>query len=94
MKIELTGDDSQPVATWTTETLTHLPNGAIHNDFAYNVFKLGPYGLVAAMGAIVTITLPPPSNAHSPLGGNVTLRVTDVNGSSFSLKLTSVGKSL
>jgi thiosulfate dehydrogenase [quinone] large subunit len=93
MKAELTGADSQPVVTWNTETLTHLPADAIHNDFAYNVFKPGPYGLVAAMGAIATITLPPPPNAHLPSGGNVTLRVTDVNGHSFSLKLAGAGKS-
>jgi thiosulfate dehydrogenase [quinone] large subunit len=92
MNAELIGSDSQPVETWNTETLTHLPAGAIHNDFAYNVFKPGPYGLVAAMGATATITLPG-SNAHSPAGGNVTLRVTDVNGHSFSLKLAGVGTS-
>jgi TQO small subunit DoxA len=51
MKVELIGTDSQPVETWNTETLSQLPSDAIHNDFAYNVFGAGPYGIVAAMGA-------------------------------------------
>ena len=93
MNAELTGSDNQPVETWNTETLTKLPADAIHNDFAYNIFRAGPYGIVASMGAVATITLPPESNAHPPSGGNFILTVTDVNGRSFSLKLDSIGKS-
>jgi TQO small subunit DoxA len=58
MKAELTGGDNQPLETWNTETLTRLPADSIHNDFAYNQFKAGPYGLIAQMGAMATITLP------------------------------------
>jgi hypothetical protein len=67
--------------------LTRLPADSIHNDFAYNKFKAGPYGLVADMGAMATITLPPQANVHLPVGGNTILRLTDVNGRSFILKL-------
>jgi hypothetical protein len=91
MKVELTGNDNQPVETWNTEALTQLPKDAIHNDFAYNIFKPGPYGIVAGMGASATITLPPPPNAQALSKGEPTLRVTDVNGHSFSFKLTNVG---
>jgi hypothetical protein len=87
MKAELTGNDNEPLETWNTETLTRLPAASIHNDFAYNQFKAGPYGLVAEMGAMATVTLPPEPNVHSPAGGSTILRLTDVNGSSFSLKL-------
>ena len=36
---------------------------------------------------MATITLPPEPNIHPPAGGNTILRLTDVNGRSFSLKL-------
>ena len=87
MKAELTGGGNKLLETWNTETLTRLPAESIHNDFAYNKFKVGPYGIVAEMGAMATIWLPPQPNVHSPAGGNATLTLTDVNGRSFNLKL-------
>lgn len=92
MKAELIGGENEPLETWNTETLTRLPAVSIHNDFAYNKFKAGPYGIVAEMGAMATITLPPEPNVHSPTGGNTTLRLTDVTGRSFSLKLAGTGE--
>jgi thiosulfate dehydrogenase [quinone] large subunit len=92
MKAELTGGGNEPLETWSTETLTRLPADSIHNDFAYNQFKAGPYGIVAEMGAMATITLPPEPNIHPPAAGNATLRLTDVNGRSFSLKLAGAGE--
>jgi thiosulfate dehydrogenase [quinone] large subunit len=92
MKAELIGGESEPLETWSTETLTRLPADSIRNDFAYNKFEAGPYGIVAEMGAMATITLPPEPNVHSPAGENTTLRLIDVNGRSFSLKLTAAGK--
>jgi len=90
MKAELTR--GEPLETWNTETLTRLPADSIHNDFAYNKFKAGPYGIVAEMGAMATITLPAEPNFHPPTGGSTTLRLTDVNGRSFSLKLAGAGE--
>jgi thiosulfate dehydrogenase (quinone) len=87
MKAELIGGENELLETWDTETLTRLPAGAIRNDFAYNKFKAGPYGIVAEMGAMATITLPRKANVHPPAGGNTALRLTDVNGRRFSLKL-------
>jgi len=87
MKAELTTGENESLETWNTETLTRLPAASIHNDFAYNKFKAGPYGIVAEMGAMATITLPPEPNVHPPAGGNTILRLIDVNGRSFSLKL-------
>ncbi|HEV7477067.1 MAG TPA: TQO small subunit DoxD [Burkholderiales bacterium] len=92
MKAELTGGDNKLLETWNTETLTRLPAESIHNDFAYNKFKAGPYGIVAEMGAMATIWLPPQPNVHSPAGGNATLTLTDVNGRSFSLRLAGAGE--
>jgi thiosulfate dehydrogenase [quinone] large subunit len=83
MKAELLGTDSEPLATWNTETLSTLPATDIHNDFAYNKFKAGPYGLVAGMGAMATITLPPAAD-DKPVRGKAMLKLTDVNGGTFS----------
>ncbi len=83
MQAELLGTNGQPLAIWNTETLTRLPATDIRNDFAYNKFKAGPYGLVAGMGAMATITLPPVADAE-PVQGQATLKLTDVNGGTFS----------
>jgi uncharacterized membrane protein YphA (DoxX/SURF4 family) len=87
MKAELTGAANEPLETWNTETLSGLPDDSIHNDFAYNKFEAGPYGIVAEVGAAATITLPPKPKVHPPADGSTILRLTDVNGRSFSLKL-------
>ena len=92
MSAELTSGENKPLETWNTETRTRLSPNSIHNDFAYNKFKAGPYGIVAEMGAMATITLPPEPNVHPPAGGNTTLRLTDVNGRNFSLRLASADK--
>ena len=86
MKAELLGSDGNVLAGWNTEALTRLPQSAIVNDYAYNKFKAGPYGLVAEMGAAATITLPAPPDAK-PAAGVVTLKLTDVNGRAFTTKL-------
>jgi thiosulfate dehydrogenase [quinone] large subunit len=88
MKAELLDTDGQTLATWNTETLSTLPAADIRNDFAYNKFKAGPYGLVAEMGAMATVTLPQPADAK-PVPGNTTLKLTDVNGRTFSTLLES-----
>ena len=54
--------------------------------------EVGPYGIVAEMGAMATITLPPQPNVRPPAGGNTIMRLTDVNGRTFSLKLAEAGE--
>jgi len=88
MLAELTGADGRVLASWDTSTLTALPQSAIRNDYLYNKFKAGPYGLVAEMGAKATITLPPAANWQAPGAGPVTLRLTDVNDHSFTIVAT------
>ena len=41
---------------------------------------------------MATITLPPEPNASPPAGGATTLRLTDMNGRSFSVKLAATGE--
>ena len=82
MQAELLGPNKQVLESWDTKTLTTLPGSAIRNDYAYNTFKSGPYGLVATMGAKATVELPGAASAVLPTGPT-TLRLTDVNGRSF-----------
>ncbi len=89
MRADLLDTSGQPVATWSTEALSKLPAAAFHNDFAYNRFKSGAYGLVAGMGAAATITLPPSAGGQPPAAS--VLRLTDVDGRSFTAKLAQPG---
>ena len=90
MKAELIGNGGQAVETWNTDQLTRLPADSIRNDFAYNKFKAGPYGLVATMGAAATVTLPPVAEARPP-AGDAMLNLIDVNGRSFTTALATAG---
>lgn len=87
MKAELLGRQGQALAAWNSEALSRLPADAFRNEFSYNTFKAGPYGIVAGMGAKAVITLPPvPGTALAP-GEAATLAVSNVDGVSFSVKL-------
>jgi hypothetical protein len=87
MKAELMDAEGRPVETWGSEALSHLPAQAIRNEFAYNKFGVGPYGIVAGMGARATITLPSePGFAGRALRG-ASLRLTDVDDGRFSVTL-------
>jgi hypothetical protein len=69
---------------WDGAALSHLPASAITNEFAYNRFASGPFGLRAQVGAMATITLPMTSGANT---GNfqsaATLQLRTVNGNTF-----------
>lgn len=59
-----------------------MPKSTVANDYAYNKFGPGPFGLRAPMGAAATITLPsPPASAEQ---GAAYLQLTDVDGRTFS----------
>ena len=87
MKAEVLSADGKPIAVWDTVALSALPAPAIVNDFAYNQFRSGPYGLVAEVGSMATVTLPPEAGLNDAKAGDV-LRITDVNGKSFVDRLT------
>ena len=72
---------------WNTATLTKLPKTAFQNDFPYQQFKAGPFGIVSGMGAAATISLPAAS-ASGIAGTGVTLKLVTVNGRVFNLPLT------
>jgi thiosulfate dehydrogenase [quinone] large subunit len=81
VQAKLTGPDGRAVETWSMSDLSRLPKSAIHNDFAYNQIKTGPYGLVSEIGAEATIALPVTATAIPP--GPLTLTITNISGRSF-----------
>ncbi|SEF10019.1 thiosulfate dehydrogenase [quinone] large subunit [Rhizobiales bacterium GAS191] len=84
---DLLVDDKQPIAHWDAGTLSALPKTAFANDYAYNKFAPGPFGIRAPMGAAATVTLEPPRTGST--AGARFLRLTDVDGQSFSIALNS-----
>ena len=77
------------VESWDTAALTNLPKTAFKNDFPYQKFRAGPYGIVSGMGAAATIALPSVLSNHPALTGNgYSLRLTSVNGRVFTMPLT------
>lgn len=77
------------LTSWDTTALTNLPKSAFKNDFPYQQFRAGPYGIVSGMGAAATITLPSTLQNHPALTGNgYSLQLTSVNGHVFTLPLT------
>ena len=82
---DLLNNDKQPIAHWDAGALSALPETAFANDYAYNKFASGPFGIRAPMGAAATITLTPPRTGIT--AGARFLRLTDVDGQSFSMGL-------
>jgi uncharacterized membrane protein YphA (DoxX/SURF4 family) len=86
----LLGPDRKVIEHWDAAALSSLPKSAFANDFAYNQFAAGPYGIRASMGAAATVTLPPLPHTDVSPGTPVTLRLTDVDGRSFTTRLESI----
>jgi thiosulfate dehydrogenase [quinone] large subunit len=82
----LLAQDGSVLEQWDGATLSHLPPSSIENEFAYNQFAPGPFGLSAKMGAAATITLPGIPTARPGTSAKATtLRLRTVNGNSFEL---------
>jgi thiosulfate dehydrogenase (quinone) len=80
----LKSNDGAVLEQWDGTALSHLPTSAIANEFAYNRFAPGPFGLRAEMGAMATITLPVTSNVDpGSLHSAATLQLHTVNGNTF-----------
>ncbi|SHL81784.1 thiosulfate dehydrogenase [quinone] large subunit [Bradyrhizobium lablabi] len=84
MTAVLRSHDGIVLEQWDGSALSHLPASAINNEFAYNRFVPGPFGLRAQVGAMATITLPAPSGVNTDSLHNVaTLQLRTVNGNTF-----------
>jgi thiosulfate dehydrogenase (quinone) len=82
---ELLNSERHPVADWNAAQLSKLPKTDFENDYAYNKFEPGPFGILAKMGAAATVTLPVP--ASGTVAGARHIQLTDVDGRTFSATL-------
>lgn len=74
------------VEQWDMRALATLPAGDIANVFAYQRFRAGPYGLIAPVGAMADITLPPAATGKGGLPpGTYRLEVTSVGARRFAI---------
>src|SRR6202051_1072745 len=86
MTAVLKSHDGAVLEQWDGTALSHLPASAITNEFAYNRFAPGPFGLRAEIGAMPTITLPAASGADTgSLHRAATLQLRTVNGNTFNV---------
>jgi thiosulfate dehydrogenase [quinone] large subunit len=86
MTAVLKSNDGSALEQWDGTALSHLPASAIANEFAYNRFAPGPFGLRAEMGAMATITLPAASGVDiGRIHSAVTLQLRTVNGNTFNV---------
>jgi thiosulfate dehydrogenase (quinone) len=86
MAATLVAQDGSVLEQWDGVALSHLSPTMIANEFAYNRFAPGPFGLSAKMGAEATITLPGMAIAGPDIPGKAaTLKLRTVNGNSFEL---------
>ena len=89
MTAALKSNDGTVLEQWDGTALSHLPASAITNEFAYNRFETGPFGLRAQMGAMATVTLPSTSAAGiGGVHGAATLELHTVNENAFSVAVT------
>jgi thiosulfate dehydrogenase (quinone) len=84
---DLLDANNQPVAHFDAAALSALPGSAFVNDYAYNKFASGPFGIRAPMGAAAIVTLPPPPSG-APFQAR-RIRLTDVDGRTFAATLDS-----
>jgi len=86
MTAVLKANDGSVLAQWDGVALSQLPTSAVTNEFAYNRFAPGPFGLRAEMGAMATITLPAASSSDTGhLRNATTLQLRTVNGNTFNV---------
>jgi thiosulfate dehydrogenase [quinone] large subunit len=86
MTAVLESNDGTVLEQWDDTALSRLPASAISNEFAYNRFAPGPFGLRAQVGAMATITLPAASGAVTgSLTSAATLQLRTVNGNVFNV---------
>jgi uncharacterized membrane protein YphA (DoxX/SURF4 family) len=83
MTAVLKSSDGALLEQWDGTALSHLPASAIANEFAYNRFAPGPFGLQAKMGAMATITLPATGLDVRSVHSTATLQLRTVNGNRF-----------
>jgi thiosulfate dehydrogenase [quinone] large subunit len=84
---DLLDGERHPLAHWDAALLSKQPKTDFVNDYAYNRFEPGPFGIRANMGAAATVTLAVPASAA--ITDARYIRLTDVDGQTFSATLGS-----
>lgn len=87
VKADIVAPDGRVLETWDSILLSRVPADSILNRFAYNRFVTGPFGLVAAMGSQAIVTLSPAATLGRAAAEGASLRLTGVDGSTFSSAL-------
>jgi hypothetical protein len=80
------------VEHWDSAALAELPKNAIRNDFDYQRFHTGKFGIVGPVGAMATIELPAAEIGVSLSAGSYTLELNSVNNHVWSLPLSLLGQ--
>lgn len=75
------------VEQWDGLSLAKLPKAAIHNDFDFQRFRTGKFGIVGPVGAMATIELPGSITGALLPTGHYTLTLVSVNDHIWSLPL-------
>ena len=89
IRIRLRGPEGKIIERWNSQTLAHLSPERIRNGFAYNRFLPGFIGLVARVGAVATLTLPPVQSHLAWVPGSYRLDLRTVSGARYLLPLSS-----
>lgn len=78
------------IEAWTLRDLSIPGSVGIHNDFAYNKFKVSPFGISAEMGAGATMSLPAGTTQFRP-EASYRLILKDVEGRIFTASTKQIG---
>lgn len=88
MTAALKSADGSVIEQWDGSDLSRLSPSSIANEFGYNRFAPGPFGLRAQVGAMATITLPATNAAkRGGIRGAAMLELRTVNGNTFNVAI-------
>lgn len=88
IRATLSNSSGEVKRTWTAEQLSRLPKSAFRNDYDYQKIHPGSYGLVGPIGSMATVTLPADAADATLPAGSYAMKLTSVNGRSWTLALT------
>jgi thiosulfate dehydrogenase (quinone) len=86
--IRLLDASGKAVEVWDSAALASLPEATFRNEFDYQKFHAGTFGIVGPVGAIATIDLPGELNGSTLSPGAYTLKLSSVNDHVWSLPVS------
>jgi thiosulfate dehydrogenase [quinone] large subunit len=88
IEAKLFDSNGKIVEKWNSTALAQLPKAAIRNDFDYQRFHAGKFGIVGPVGAVATIELPASTGGVTLAGGHYALKLVSVNNHTWALPLS------